>query len=116
MYRLLIFAVIFISSCKESCTEEFRSYSVVIKNFDGSLAELDTVLWISAVTSDTTILKPESKGTYMLMDDNSNIKSKTTFLLEAYIDGFLVASENYTFDSGECHVEKIEGRSTIVLD
>ena len=114
---LLIFAFSF-TACKddENCTEEFRTISVAVKNLDGSAAQLDEVYWIDLATKDTTVLNPTSSGVYTLADDNTPISGTASFRFDAYKGTFLVASENYVLKDGDCHIEKISGKTTITLD
>ena len=117
---IYIFALLFTFgtiSCKdENCTEEFKTISVAVKTFEGEPAQLNQVYWIDLSTQDTTTLQPTTSGVYTLADDNSNINGEATFRFDAYKDNFLVASEDYTLEMGECHIEKLSGRSTITLD
>lgn len=114
----LLILCLFIFSCKdeEACTEEFRTISVSVKTFQGEPAQLDEIYWIDLSTKDTTELQPTESGVYTLADDNSNINGKATYRFDAYQTGSLVASEDYTLEMGECHIEKLSGRSTITLD
>ncbi|WP_041627538.1 hypothetical protein [Owenweeksia hongkongensis] len=110
------------TSCKddENCTEEFKRITVAVKNLDGTAAQLNEVYWIDLATSDTTILAPTTSGVYILADDNTAISGTATFRFDAYQTtsqgSFLVASENYVLNEGDCHIEKTSGKSTITLD
>ncbi len=119
---LLLFFTITFTACKDddSCTEEFKRITVSVKNLDGSAAQLDEVYWIELATNDTTSLAPTNSGVYILADDNTPIAGTATFRFDAYQNTsqgpFLVASENYVLQKGDCHIEKTSGKSTITLD
>lgn len=115
---IFLFISFAIFSCKdeEACTEEFRTISVSVKTFQGEPAQLDEIYWIDLSSKDTTELQPTESGVYTLADDNSSINGKATYRFDAYQTGSLVASEDYTLEMGECHIEKLSGKSTITLD
>lgn len=117
IYTFTLLLSLSFASCKEeACTEEFSTISVSVKTFQGEPAQLDEIYWIDLSSKDTTELQPTESGVYTLADDNSNINGKATYRFDAYQTGSLVASEDYTLEMGDCHIEKLSGKSTITLD
>ena len=114
---VLFISILLFSACKdEKCNDDFKTISVAVKTFVGEPAQLDEVYWIDLSTNDTTELQPNTSGVYTLADDNSNINGEATFRFDAYKGTFLVASEIYVLEMGECHIERKSGRATITLD
>lgn len=112
-----MFFVTTLYSCKdEGCTDEFKSITVTILNFDGTPAMLDELILINQATSDTTAISHNGDATYTLVDDNTPLGETENFVLRGFVGNNLVLSEPYTFGKDECHVEKIAGKSTISLD
>ncbi len=113
---LLSFALVSCKEDKEACTEEFKSITVVIQNFDGTPASFDELVLINQNTSDSTAITNNGGDVFTLVDDNTELGSSEEFLLRGIQGGILVLSEPYTFGRDDCHVMKIAGKSKITLD
>ncbi len=118
-FGLIVLLGIAIVSCKDddqACTEEFKSITVVIQNFDGSPASFDELILINQNTNDSTDITNNGGDVFTLVDDNTPLGASEEFLLRGIQGGILVVSEPYIFGRDDCHVMKIAGKSKITLD
>lgn len=124
----LIFATIFLLHACSSvdhgvvCTEEFVQFTVQV--FDPSDEPAGGVdIQVVGKNSgdvypcDEYLCKELSNGHYVIMHDMLHgviSESGETLIVEGMKDG-LAFSEEFTFRSGECHVEKVSGPETVTL-
>ena len=105
------------------CTDEFVQITVEVVDESGDAVdgvqiqitekETDTIL-----PCDEYLCKPfPDEGSYIIMHDGffgEISETGQTFVVEGSKDGFGF-QEEFTFRSGECHVEKISGPETVTL-
>lgn len=115
---IVLLSVAFVSckDDKEACTEEFKSITVIIQNFDGTPATFDELVLIQQTNNDSTAITNNGGDEFILVDDNTELGTSEEFLLRGIQGGILVLSEPYTFGRDDCHVMKISGKSKIMLD
>lgn len=120
--KKIIFAGVLVwmvmTGCKKDklCTTEFKTISVTITNLDGSPATFEKLNLIRLGTHDTIAITNDGGATYPLVDDNFDLTGTEDFLLEGFKNGQLLLSEAYVFGRDECHIQKVSGKNTIVLD
>ncbi len=116
---LIVLLSLALASCKdddEACTEEFKSITVIIQNFDGTPASFEELVLINQNTNDSTYITNNGGDEFTLVDDNTELGASEEFLLRGIQGGILVLSEPYIFGHDDCHVMKISGKSKITLD
>ncbi len=116
---LIVLLSLALASCKddkEACTEEFKSITVIIQNFDGTPASFEELVLINQNSNDSTYITNNGGDEFTLVDDNTQLGASEEFLLRGIQGGILVLSEPYIFGRDDCHVMKISGKSKITLD
>lgn len=103
------------------CTMEYRIMTVKVRHQDGSAARLDTSFTVRLSNSDTLFFQRydstnyyHSQGEYELVGDESGDK-KESFTFYGIIHGDTLVKEPYVFDLSGCHLEKVSGKSEIVI-
>ncbi|MDR9419965.1 hypothetical protein [Gracilimonas sp.] len=104
------------------CTEEFVQITVEVTDASGDLAE-GVEIQITEKETDTIVPCDEylceefPDGSYIIMHDGFHgeiSETGQTFIVKG-TKGELGFEEEYTFRSGECHIEKVSGPETVTL-
>ena len=129
-FFVILFAVI-IYSCSPTagddnciCTEEFRTDYLYIINSDGAPVDSLTTTMINEATGDTLVNNNGAfvyePGMYWLIDDKYVLDLTTSpnnFIFTAKNDTASVGAVfQYATDNCKCHIKKIAGPDTLVIN
>jgi hypothetical protein len=122
---LLSASLILLSARKEDCKgvdckTDFIREGVVVLNTDGDLIELDDAYTFNRRKNQIIRFKDFKFGdTYIVLDDSYQDKLKNRTMQVQFIgmkNGKRVFNEPYVFTADCCHIQKLSGKDTIVID
>jgi hypothetical protein len=103
-----------------ACTMMFAMVTVEVKDQQGNKVILDEYYTIREKTNDKLTLQshmPDS-GTYTVLDDNfvATLKNASEqFRFVGKKNGVEVVNEQYTISADCCHINKVNGKSTVTI-
>jgi hypothetical protein len=122
----LILSLVFGSctkNCKDAiCTMEFTQVGVSLES--KSNPDLEGIKTRTSISGTSEVVQenagPFHSNNFTLVDD-SNLKSigfnsKKKVVFEVFLNQKLIHSENYEVGADCCHVRKVSGKESIVLD
>ena len=122
---LLSASILLLSARKEDCKgvdckTDFIREGVVVLNGDGDFIELDEVYTLNRNKNQIIRFKDFKFGdTYVVIDDSYQSKLKNHTMQVQFVgirNGKRIFNEPYTLTADCCHIQKLSGKDTIVID
>lgn len=127
MYGAMSIAIASVGSCESGiptvCTMEFRAETITLLDMSGApvpdAAVVSTLLRTGEVLSPTS-LALHAEGTYIIVDDGSREKLRSTgdsVRVVAQRGSALPVTATYLIDvPGGCHIHKVSGPDTLTME
>lgn len=122
---LLSVSVLLLSARKEDCKDvncktDFIREGVVLLNADGDFIELDEAYTLDRSKNRMIKFKDFKFGdSYIVLDDSYKEKLKDHTMQFQFIgvrNGKKIFNEPYVFTADCCHIQKLSGKDTIIID
>lgn len=103
------------------CTAIFASVSINVEDKNGNAVELHDFYTVNRSTNDTirSSVPSWNKGTYTVVDDGytSKMFNKTyDFSFIGIVNNQVVINEPFSISADCCHVSKVSGKESIIID
>lgn len=110
------------TDCKSAiCTEMFAAVNVSVKDKNGNNINLQDYYTINIATGDTLRNNNGTwpEGAYTVLDDTYVSKmynKKLQFRFIGRLNNSTVVDETYTISADCCHISKVAGKDTVIID
>jgi hypothetical protein len=117
---LIIVAATIVCSCTTGkiCTDEFRMVMLQVETTGHFPATLDSAFTIRQSNGEKISYPSNTPGFYTVLDDsylNRIIRSSDQFVFNGYKGGQKVVEETYQIAADQCHIRKVSGKDSVML-
>lgn len=126
-YSFLVFITLFafLSSCEDSskpqeiiCSTISKSIGISLENSAGQPVTVDDYYTIQLSDGDTIREPMIEEGYYTVLNDNQHgklVEKQDSFLFVGIKDSAVLVQETFVISGDQCHINKISGKSKVVL-
>lgn len=100
------------------CTEEFRMITLQVQDPDRKPVLLDSFFTVRAGNGERIASTQQIPGYYTVLDDNYQPRLKRerdNFIFHGFRGGLKVVEETYSVSADNCHITKLSGKDSVMI-